>query len=109
MTILKKIFYYLWRLYSFVKSPYTLGIHVAEHCNLNCCGCNHYSPIAKSSFCDLSVLKHSLDKLKSGKVLKMFKSIDLIGGEPLLNPDIVEVFKIVREAGPPPGIFRRLG
>lgn len=101
MTIFRKIFYYLWRLYCFAKAPCLLGIHIAEHCNLNCMGCNHYSPLAKPSFCDLPALKHSLSILRDRKVLNMFEGIDLIGGEPLLNPDIVEVFKIVRGDTPP--------
>ena len=91
------MFYNLWRLYGFLKAPYMLDIHVAEHCNLNCIGCNHYSPLAKPAFCDLPALKHSLNTLRDRKVLNMFDCINLIGGEPLLNPDIIEVLKIARE------------
>ena len=98
--MIRKIFYRSWRLYVFLRTPYILDVHVSEHCNLNCVGCNHYSPLAKPAFCDLPSLKQSLSILKTRKVLGMFKYINLIGGEPLLNPDIVDVFRIVREAHP---------
>ena len=98
--MLRKVFYRFWRLYVFLRDPYILDVHVSEHCNLNCVGCNHYSPLAKPAFCDLSSLEQSLNILKTRKVLGMFKCIDLIGGEPLLNPNIVDVFKIARKAHP---------
>ena len=71
-----------------------LEIHLAEHCNLNCTGCSHYSPIAEPAFCDLKVLDRNLCKLS--KYEKSFHLIHLLGGEPLLNPDISIAFEIVR-------------
>ena len=83
------------------RYPYNLDIHICEHCNLNCKGCNHYSPLAKPSFCNIDSLKKNLNTLKTrGGVDKLFKSIYLVGGEPLLNPEITEIFRITREFFP---------
>ena len=35
-----KLFYDRW------KSPLVIEIHLTDHCNLNCIGCSHYSPLA---------------------------------------------------------------
>ena len=80
----------LWR---FVRHN-ILEIHLADHCNLNCAGCSHYSPLAEPKFCDLDDLDRNLSKLS--KYEKSFHCIHLLGGEPLLNPDISTAFKIVR-------------
>ena len=34
-----------------------LEIHLVDHCNLNCGGCNHFSPIAKPWFIDPNYFK----------------------------------------------------
>lgn len=72
-----------------------LEIHLSEHCNLNCIGCTHYSPLAEHSFCDCDQLDVNLQKLS--KIQDQFETILLLGGEPLLNPDAVRVFAIARK------------
>ena len=84
-----------WYLYRLLFKPYSLEIHLAEHCNLNCAGCNHYSPLAEPAFCNLEQLESSLRKLVT--IRKSLRTIRLLGGEPLLNPDIVDIFRLVRE------------
>lgn len=79
----------------FKPSLFILEIHLADHCILNCYSCTHYSPIAPESFCDLNILEESLKRLS--KMQKSFGKIHLLGGEPLLNPDIVEAIRIVRK------------
>lgn len=76
----------------------SLEIHLSEHCNLNCASCSHYSPLAQPAFCDLEALKQQLAKLT--KVYKSFRTIRLMGGEPLLNPEAPEVCRIVRHYFP---------
>ena len=75
--------------------PYKLEIHLAEHCNLNCVGCSHYSPLASHAFCNIEQLEENLQKL--APVQNMFSIIRLLGGEPLLHPKIVDAFRIVRK------------
>ena len=78
--------------------PLKLEIHIANHCNLNCIGCNHYSPLAKPAFCNLDILENSLRHLSLFR--HSFGIINLLGGEPLLNPDVTESFRIVRRYFP---------
>jgi organic radical activating enzyme len=63
-----------------------LELHLADHCNLNCKGCTHFSPIAEKRLADLNEHQRDMKQLQ-----KLFASIDrivLMGGEPLLNPQI---------------------
>ena len=90
--------YRLWRLYSLMFRKFVLDIHLADHCNLNCKSCNHYSPLAEPAFRDLKRLNDDLTVL--GKFWNSFKTIRLLGGEPLLNPQITEAVEIVRKHFP---------
>ena len=36
-----------------VFDGYELEIHVVDHCNLNCAGCNHFTPLAKPFFIEV--------------------------------------------------------
>lgn len=78
-----------------VKLPLEIEIHLAEHCNLNCVSCLHYSPIAKPAYPDIRRLEKNLAELS--KVQKWFHTVRLLGGEPLLNPDISKILNITRE------------
>jgi hypothetical protein len=72
-----------------------LEIRAAEHCNLTCAGCSQSSPHLNSAFPDLRQIKISLDRL--GAVIAPSRAT-VIGGEPLLNPDIVEVLETVHRS-----------
>lgn len=65
-------------------------VQVVEHCNLNCAGCDHFSPIAKKEFLDLMWYTKDLNRLAEiteGNVGR----IKLLGGEPLLHPEISKI------------------
>jgi organic radical activating enzyme len=71
-------------------------INVAEHCNLSCRGCSHLSPVLPKHFvssteilADLSILArhYRADEVR------------LVGGEPLLHPDLPGVVASVRASG----------
>jgi hypothetical protein len=70
--------------------PY-LELHLADHCNLNCKGCGHFSPIAEKRFADLNNYKRDLKQLQ--RLFSTINNIMLMGGEPLLNPKI-ELFLV---------------
>lgn len=72
-----------------------LEIHAADHCNLNCRGCSHYSPVAEPHFCNLDTLQKSMEKLS--KFSDCFSYINILGGEPLLFHDICKMMRIVRQ------------
>ena len=96
----KTIFYYLWRFYKFLTDFYVLEVHLAEHCNLNCISCSHYSPLAKPIFLNLQEFEGNMNELKARKAWLLFPELHLLGGEPLLHPDIIAVIRIVRKCFP---------
>ena len=74
-------------------------VHITEHCNLNCRGCFHCSPLAKEEF--LSVEEYKKDCRRLAELYHGdMESIELLGGEPLLHPDIIKFFEITRECFP---------
>lgn len=64
----------------------TVELHISDKCNLNCKGCTHFSPL----FSDLGTSLE--ERLEDIKILRSkFSNIirlDLLGGEPLLNPEL---------------------
>ena len=78
-----------------IKKRIRLEIMVAEHCNLQCIGCLYFSPIAEKIFLDVSRYKEDCKRF-SELAKKYVYRIDLLGGEPLLHQDIVEIIRITR-------------
>lgn len=75
-----------------------IEINIVEHCNLNCAGCDHFAQLAEPFFIDLEILKDELVILKSQ--IPTIRAIRLIGGEPLLHPQLLEICKMVRTIFP---------
>ena len=72
-----------------------LDIHLADHCNLNCSGCEHLSPLAEEKFLSLKTFEQDckrLYELTGGRI----KEISLLGGEPLLHPEIIDFTDVAR-------------
>jgi len=63
-----------------------LEVHLVDHCNLNCKGCGHFSPIADEWFADPDEFAQDMLQLK--KLFSNIRLIRLMGGEPLLHPEI---------------------
>jgi hypothetical protein len=78
-----------------ISSLESFDIYVAEHCNLGCYSCNHFSGIAQPEFADLETTERDLQRLSllSGGNIP---AIMLVGGEPLLNPDLHQFMRIAR-------------
>ena len=74
-------------------------IHATDHCNLNCKYCGHYSCIAKEWFYDIQKLEKDLARLSQVTEQKVTE-VQILGGEPLLHPQITSIFKIVRKYFP---------
>lgn len=82
--------------YTEIKS---IDIELTGRCNLNCKGCNHFSPIAEDG--EISIVELQSDLIQLKKVLdKKIKSINLLGGEPLLNEDVVTIMELSRNIFP---------
>lgn len=59
--------------------------HIVDHCNLNCAGCSHFSPLAQPWIEDFETFKldfKQLYNITNGDI----RIIRLMGGEPLLHP-----------------------
>jgi hypothetical protein len=81
--------------------PY-LEFHATEHCNLNCKGCGHFSCIAEPEFIDIK--KHIKDMKRLSKLIKI-RMIRILGGEPLLHPDINKLISETRKYFPLSNIY----
>lgn len=77
-------------------NKFFLEIHAAEHCNLCCAGCTHFSPLAKEEFCDIELTASAISKLM--KIAgECCRAVHIMGGEPLLNPDLLKLIERVRQ------------
>ncbi len=76
-------------------SDTALEIMVTDHCNLCCRTCDHLAPVMEERFQSPDSLKTDL-ALLSKSIL--FRKVKLIGGEPLLHPQLAYITKIVRES-----------
>ncbi len=82
------------------KDKYNLGYFCTPlvwHCNLNCRYCDHFSPISEKKFFNINQLKKDFKEIKKHFNIQ---SIGLMGGEPLLHPDISDILKMTRKIFP---------
>lgn len=81
------------------RAELSFEVALAEHCDLNCAGCDHFSPLAEPEFADYEETARDFARLSS-----LFhghaKEIHLLGGEPLLHPELVRFLKMARENFP---------
>jgi len=77
--------------------PY-VELHLTDHCNLNCKGCSHFSPIADEWFADAD--EHARDMRQLSRLFADIELISLLGGEPLLHPNITAFLSSTRECFP---------
>ncbi len=79
-------------------------VNIVEHCNLNCAHCASFAPLAEEEYLDIEQYEKDMKKLSQlagGEV----SYIQILGGEPLLHPDIGEFLRIAR-TNFPIGIIR---
>lgn len=82
-------------------TPLRLELNLTQACNLNCCGCTHYSPLAPADDAvQLDIIERTLRHLSQVKGIKKVESLYLIGGETLLYPHLEEVIALVRRYFP---------
>lgn len=76
--------------------PY-LETHLTDHCNLNCRACNHFCPISEEIYWDVNQFETNLKILESKFSIQKLR---LLGGEPLLHPEIIKFITISRTTLP---------
>jgi len=72
--------------------------HLVDHCNMNCCGCSHFSPLAEPWFADLAQFTRDLEQLSA--LFRTIRKIRLMGGEPLLHPQVERFIALARTQFP---------
>ena len=81
------------------KENFWLEVNLADHCNLNCQCCDHFSPLAKPTFLDFEQYVRDINRLAelTDHHIGMMK---LQGGEPLLNDHLIDFIRVTREVFP---------
>ncbi len=41
----------------------SFSVHLCEHCNLNCAGCNNCSPLAPEAYYDIGMFENDMNRL----------------------------------------------
>ena len=88
-----------WRCFSIaggrIEPPYSCEINAVDHCNIACMDCNHASPFAGKAIASPSAVLKDLSLLS-----RQYKSyaLKIVGGEPLLHPDLLSLLRAVRES-----------
>jgi len=77
---------------------FPVEIHVVEHCNLNCSGCNHFSSLAKEEYLLPEQFEKDIKRL--AELSQKYFAVKILGGEPLLHPNITAFFDIARKYFP---------
>lgn len=85
-------------IFSFIKNNKIhvpkLEFDVTEHCNLRCNNCNHSSPFMPPRFADIDDFEKDINKLSE---VYHAKTLILMGGEPLLNKNIIDFVSIAKK------------
>lgn len=76
-------------------------INAAEHCNLSCRSCSHQSPIMPRRYVDPERVYSDLSTLAT---VYHAGQVSLLGGEPLLHPDLPAVAEAARRSGVADGV-----
>lgn len=72
-----------------------LEINVTNRCNLSCRGCSHLSPICTQHRFNIDKFRLSLNKLSQ---VFHCQTVRLLGGEPFLVANLLEIIDIVRKS-----------
>ncbi len=79
----------------------SLEAHIVDHCNLSCADCCSLSPLLPKWFASPEELERDLVVASGFVAPTVFK---LVGGEPLLHPQIATMAKIAAESGIAPRV-----
>jgi len=74
----------------------SIAIHLVNHCNLKCWGCDHFAPLAEKYFESIETFEKDIKQF--AKISKAeLEILKLMGGEPLLHPEIIKFMEISRK------------
>lgn len=85
--------------YQNLNTLYYLEYHIADHCNLNCNGCSHFSPLVPGEkYPTINEIEHEFLQIK--KIVEHIEWIRILGGEPFLNRDWKKYVELTRKLWP---------
>ncbi len=76
------------------RPPYSCQVYPVDHCNLTCLDCNHASPVLPRRFADPRQILEDFRKLFP---VYRCRTITLLGGEPLLHPELPAIIANLRK------------
>jgi MoaA/NifB/PqqE/SkfB family radical SAM enzyme len=77
----------------------TFEINIADHCNISCQMCDHYSQLSEECFVDMDIFERDMRRM--GELFDHdIACISLVGGEPTLHPDLIKCMQITRREFP---------
>lgn len=77
--------------------PY-VEMHIMDACNLNCRGCTHFSPAFSKQVPDFDSRMNDVKELT--RIFTHIVSFEILGGEPLMNPQIKDYVCGIRKLLP---------
>jgi organic radical activating enzyme len=84
-----------------IQAP-QLELNVVENCNLSCRSCSHLSPVLSKHRIDAGSVEQTLALLSRHYHATWLK---VVGGEPLLHPDLISIVHEVRRTGVVDGVY----
>lgn len=75
---------------------FALEVNAVLHCNLCCVGCSHASPVSEKAFSDPDQVGRDMAALASAVTVEQLR---VLGGEPLLHPQLPELLRAIRGSG----------
>lgn len=79
-----------------LEPPYSCEVIAAYQCNISCARCNQASPIRHRGYADPTTVRRDFSLLASVYRASVVK---IVGGEPLLHPDLPAVIRALRQSG----------
>ena len=81
------------------REELTVEISLADHCNLSCQMCDHFSQLSEKWFVDMKQFES--DMVRMGEIFDhQIAAISLLGGEPTLHENLIDCLRIAREQFP---------
>jgi organic radical activating enzyme len=74
--------------------------HIIDKCNLNCVGCNHFCPLVPEDNKPKKIEQIISDLALLSKFKDDLGTLALMGGEPLLHPQLSKILRIARKLFP---------
>jgi hypothetical protein len=79
-----------------IKPLHVVDCHIVNHCNLNCRGCDRFAQCAETEIISVNEVETGLRRLRE-IMGDNVRHLNLIGGEPLLHPECIQLMNIVRK------------